>query len=69
MYRFVPIRGGADRGQPIRIQEFKLYNNLANRFKYYNMKEKKNFFLDDKAAYVPNDLQQMSLLLANFYIE
>ena len=69
VYRFVPIKGGSDRGQPIRIQEFKLYNNLTNRFKYYNMKEKKNFFLDDKAAYVPNDLQQMSLLLANFYIE
>jgi hypothetical protein len=32
------------------------------------MKEKKNFFLDDKAAYVPGDLQQMSMLLARTYL-
>ena len=69
VYRFVPIKGGADRGQPSRIQDFKLYNNLAKRYKYYGMKDKKNFFLDDKAAYVPNDLQQMTLLLANYYME
>jgi hypothetical protein len=32
------------------------------------MKEKKNFFLDDKAAYVPGDLQQMAMLLARTYL-
>jgi histidyl-tRNA synthetase len=33
------------------------------------MKEKPNFFLDDKASYVPNDIQQMGLLLAKFYVQ
>jgi len=32
------------------------------------MKEKKNFYLDDKAAYVPGDMQQMSMLLARTYL-
>lgn len=67
VYRFVPINGGADGGQPRRIADFQLYNNIVNRYKYYGMKEKKNFYLDDKAAYVPGDLLQMSLMLAKYY--
>lgn len=68
VYRFVPINGGAERGQPLKIADYQLYNNLVNNFKYYGMKEKKNFYLDDKAAYVPNDMQQTALSLANYYI-
>lgn len=67
VYRFVPIDGGQQSGQPIKIADYQLYNNMMNKYKYYGMKEKKNFFLDDKAAYVPNDLQQMALLLARYY--
>ena len=69
VYRLVPIRGGAERGQPIRVQDYKLYNNIVHRFKYYGMKEKKNFFLDDKASYVPNDIQQITLLLSSYYAD
>lgn len=69
VYRLVPINGGSQGGQPNRIEQFKLYNNLVNKFRYYGMKEKENFYLDDKAAYVPADLQQMALLLASFYGE
>lgn len=67
-YRFVPVFGGADGGQPRKVADYQLYNNIVNKYKYYGMKEKKNFFLDDKAAYVPGDLQQMSLILAKYYL-
>ncbi len=67
VYRFVPINGGANQGQPNKIADYQLYNNFVHKFKYYGMKEKKNFYLDDKAAYVPNDMQQMALILANYY--
>ena len=67
VYRFVPINGGQDGGQPRKINDYKTYQNLVNNYRYYGMKEKKNFFLDDKAAYVPGDLQQMALMLAKYY--
>ena len=67
VYKFVPIKGGSRSRQPNRIDQYTLYSNMVKNYKYYGMKEKKNFFLDDKASYVPNDLQQMGLLLASFY--
>ncbi|MDA1182333.1 MAG: hypothetical protein O3B82_01935, partial [Bacteroidetes bacterium] len=68
VYKFVPIRGGSNQRQPQRIAEDKLYKNLVKNYRYCGMKEKKNFFLDDKAAYVPADLQQMASLLARSYL-
>jgi hypothetical protein len=68
VYRFVPINGGADGGQPRKINDYLTYKNLVHKYGYYGMKEKKNFYLDDKAAYVPGDLQQMSLILAKYYL-
>jgi len=47
-----------------------LYNNLVNKYKYYGMKEKKNFFLDDKASYVlspDGGVQRWALLLSRYY--
>ena len=67
VYKLVPIKGGSRSRQPNRIDQYTLYSNMVKNYKYYGMKEKKNFFLDDKASYVPNDLQQMGLLLASFY--
>lgn len=70
VYRFVPIRGGANsQNQPNKVADFQLYNNLVHKFKYYGMKEKKNYYLDDKAAYVPNDLQQYGLILGSYYMQ
>jgi len=68
VYKLVPIKGGSSSRQPQRVADYKMYSNLVKNFKYYGMKEKKNFFLDDKAAYVPGDLQQMSMLLARTYL-
>ncbi|MDA0686668.1 MAG: DUF2723 domain-containing protein [Bacteroidetes bacterium] len=69
VYRLVPIRGGSDRGQPNLVADYKLWSNLVNNYHYYGMKEKPNFFLDDKAAYVPSDLQQNVLMLVTHYFE
>ncbi len=68
VYKFVPIRGGSNQRQPQRVAEDKLYKNLVKNYRYCGMKQKKNFFLDDKAAYVPGDLQQMASLLARTYL-
>ena len=68
VYKFVPIKGGSNSRQPQRVADYKMYSNLVKSYKYYGMKEKKNFFLDDKAAYVPGDLQQMAMLLAKTYL-
>jgi hypothetical protein len=68
VYKFVPIKGGASSRQPLRVADYKLYSNLVKKYKYCGMKEKKNFYLDDKAAYVPGDMQQMSMLLARTYL-
>ncbi|MCC7298693.1 MAG: DUF2723 domain-containing protein [Bacteroidia bacterium] len=70
VYRFVPIRGGVgSQNEPSKIADYQLYDNLVNKFKYYGMKEKEGYFLDDKAAYVPNDLQRYALLLAGNYYQ
>lgn len=69
VYRFVPIRGGSQSSQPVKVADYKLYDNLMNKFRYYGMKEKKNFYLDDKAAYVPNDLMQYGQILAGTYYQ
>ncbi|MBS3915919.1 MAG: DUF2723 domain-containing protein [Bacteroidetes bacterium] len=68
VYRFVPIRGGVSGGnQPTKISDIHLYNNLVNNYSYYGMNKKKNFYLDDKAAYVPQDMQQYGLMLGYYY--
>lgn len=68
VYKFVPIKGGSSQRQPQRVADYQLYKNLTKTYKYCGMKEKKNFYLDDKAAYVPGDLQQMAMLLARTYL-
>jgi hypothetical protein len=68
VYKFVPVRGGTgDQNSPAKIADFQLYNNLVNKFSYYGMNKKKNFFLDDKASYVPRDMQRFALDLASYY--
>jgi hypothetical protein len=64
VYKFVPINGGQAGREPLRMDEEKLFNNLVKNYRYYGMKEKKNFFLDEKASYVPNDYIKWGLYYA-----
>jgi hypothetical protein len=45
VYKFVPINGGADGGQPRKINDYLTYRNLVHNYGYYGMKEKKNLYL------------------------
>ena len=67
VYKFVPVNGGRSGSAPANVNREKLYDNLVNQYKYYGMKENKNFFLDDKASYVPMQMQQWGYNLAMSY--
>lgn len=68
VYKLVPIKGGSSNRIPMRTNYNKLYNNLVHTYKYYQMKEKANFFLDDKASYVPMDIHRFAYDLASHYV-
>jgi len=68
-YRFVPIETSPQSGTPTRIAEDILYENLMEKFKWFNMKEKKNFFLDEKAILVPQNLQSVFVQFASDIIQ
>jgi len=68
-FRLVPINGGTiseDRGRPANIAEQRTYDNLM-KFRWGGMKEKKNFYLDDKAMLVPQALQQLVINMGDMY--
>jgi hypothetical protein len=65
----VPVNGGTvseDRGRPANIAEQRTYDNLM-KFRWGGMKEKKNFYLDDKAMMVPQALQQLVINMGDMY--
>jgi hypothetical protein len=64
-YRLVPIESRVERGMPTRMAEDILYDNIMNKFKWSQMKEIDNFFLDDKAQLVPQNLQTVCVQFAN----
>lgn len=64
-YRLVPLRneGPGDR----LLAEDIMYHNIMDEFKWSGMKEKKNFFVDEKASYVPHSMRQSMNELARVY--
>jgi hypothetical protein len=66
-YRFVPIKNNARGGR--RLAGDIMYDNIMNKFKWSGMKEKKNFFVDEKASYVPHSMRQSMLELARMYAD
>lgn len=64
-YRLVPIQSRVERGMPSRIADDILYTNIMDKFKWFNMKEKENFFMDEKALLVPQNLQFVFIRFAN----
>ena len=67
VYKFIPVKGGGGCGAPTNVNRDKLYDNLMNNYKYYGMKENPRFNLDDKASYVPMQVQQWGYNLAMSY--
>lgn len=64
-YRLVPIENRPQSGTPTRLAEEILYKNLMEKFKWFNMKEKKNFFMDEKSILVPQNLQNVFVQFAS----
>ena len=69
VYRFVPIKGGAQGTQPMRMEKNKMFDNIVNKYRYYGMTEKKNFFLDEKASYIPSAITNWAYMLASSYAD
>jgi hypothetical protein len=45
-----------------------MYDQLVNKYRYGNIAQKKNFYLDEKANIVPNNLQSLFLALSGTYL-
>jgi hypothetical protein len=64
-YRLVPIESRLDQGMVTRMPEDILFANLMEKFQWFNMKEKENFFMDEKSLLVPQNLQSVMVRFAN----
>lgn len=68
IFQLTPIRSQVQNRDVQRMDMEGLYINLMTKYKFSGMKEKKNFFLDDKAEIVPSTMQQLFVSLAANYL-
>lgn len=64
-YRLVPIKNQGPGNR--RLADDLMYNNIMDTFRWCGMKEKPNFFVDEKASYVPHSLRQSMHELSRTY--
>ena len=64
-YRLVPLKNEGP-GQR-NLADDLMYDNIMNKFKWSGLKEKANFFVDEKASYVPHSMRQTMHELARTY--
>ena len=69
VYQLIPIKSPAGRNRVNRLNEDVMYDNLMKHYRYSGIKEKKNFFLDDKAMIVPSTMQDMFVSLSYTYLQ
>ncbi len=67
VFQLIPVKSPTQGGEPSRINEEVVYDNLMNHYRFSGIKEKPNFFLDDKAETVPSVLQQLFVSTALDY--
>lgn len=68
VYQLIPIKSQASRNNVSRVNEEVMYDNLMKNYRYSGMKEKKNFYLDDKATIVPSTIQNLFISLSGYYL-
>ncbi len=61
IYQLVPVKTPATRGNVTNVNIDLMYDMLMNKFRYSGIKEKPNYYLDDKATIVPYAIQNMFL--------
>lgn len=67
VHQLVPIKTPGGGGDVTRINKPVLYDLLMNKYSFCGIKEKKNFYVDDKADIVTTHLQQYFVMLASDY--
>lgn len=67
VHRLVPIKSPLQGSYPTKIADDILYKNIMEKFKWSGIKEKENFFLDDKASLVPQNERNLIYRLASDY--
>lgn len=67
VHRLVPIKSPLQGSYPTKIADDILYKNIMEDFKWSGIKEKENFFLDDKASLVPQSERNLIYRLATEY--
>ncbi|MES2616353.1 MAG: DUF2723 domain-containing protein [Bacteroidota bacterium] len=68
VYLLTPVKHATNNGDVTKLSEEVLYDLLMNKYRYYGMKEKAKFFLDDKADIAASYLQEMFIALAGTYL-
>ena len=68
MYQLVPIKSNAQGGNVSRIDLDNMYDMLMNKFRYSGIKEKKDFYMDDKASILPYAIQKMFIYTGAEYL-
>lgn len=68
IFQLVPIRSQTNRGQVENMNADHMYDLLMNKYAYSGMKEKKNFYLDDKASIVPSTMHSLFINTAYDYL-
>lgn len=68
VYQLIPIKSQASRNNVSRVNEDVVYDNLMKHYRYSGMKEKPNFYLDDKATIVPSTIQNMFVSLSGHFL-
>lgn len=68
IFQMVPVRDPQARRNMIRMNDDVTYDLLMNKFKFSGIKEKPDFYLDDKANIVPQAIQNMFIVLAGDYL-
>ncbi len=69
VYQLVPIHSQVNGGQVSRLNTKALQKQLMHEFRYSGMKEKRNFYLDDKSDIAASSLQQCFIALAAEYLD
>ena len=69
VFQVIPVKSPNSRNNVSKLDANTIHNNLMKVFKYSGMKEKKGFFLDDKATTGPYAYQELFVTLAGHYLD
>lgn len=69
VFQVIPVKSPNTKNNVSKLDANTIHNNLVKVFKYSGMKEKKGFFLDDKATTGPYAYQELFITLSGHYLD